>query len=95
MAKLFYMIKGKYIYLLICIIRIKYTNTINNNNNNNNNNYITFFFFFFLILLFLMNIHSSNGTYINHNKIKKTSVLLNNNDKIIFVYKNFNEPKGK
>ena len=42
MAKLFYMIKGKYIYLLICIIRIKYTNTINNNNNNNNNNYITY-----------------------------------------------------
>ncbi|KAG4089210.1 kinase-like protein [Neocallimastix lanati (nom. inval.)] len=36
---------------------------------------------------------SSNGTYINHKKIRKESVILKNNDKIIFVYKNFKNHK--
>ncbi|ORX85673.1 kinase-like protein [Anaeromyces robustus] len=36
---------------------------------------------------------SSNGTYINHKKIKKQKVIINNNDKIIFTYKDYKKVK--
>jgi len=48
-----------------------------------------------LIIYIYIYIYSSNGTYINHKKIRKESVILKNNDKIIFVYKNFKNHKGK
>lgn len=36
---------------------------------------------------------SSNGTYINHVKVRRKTVQLNNNDKIILIYQDYDKPK--